>query len=59
MHHLPDVQAVEHQHQLSIRNLEQQMAAGAAQVKKSEAHGFSEKLKHHDLNYNLNVFHDL
>ena len=34
MHHLPDVQAAEHQHQLSIRNMEHQMAAGVFQVKK-------------------------
>ena len=36
MHHLPDVQAAQHQHQLSIKNMEHQMAAGVAQVKKSE-----------------------
>ena len=34
MHHLPDVQAAEHEHQLSVKNMEQQMAAGVAQVKK-------------------------
>ena len=34
MHHLPDVQAAEHQHQLSIKNMEHQMAAGVAQVKR-------------------------
>ena len=36
MHHLPYVQAAEHQHELSIKNMEHQMAAGVAQVKKSE-----------------------
>ena len=36
MHHMPDVQAAEHQHKLSIMNMEHQMAAGVAQVKKSE-----------------------
>ena len=46
MRHLPDVQAVQHQHQLSIRNLEQQMAAGAAQVK---------KVKHMDFLKNWNI----
>ena len=36
MHLLPVVQAAQHQHQLSIKNMEHQMAAGVAQVKKSE-----------------------
>ena len=45
MHHLPDVQAAEYQHQLSIKNMEQQMAAGVAQVK-VKLMDFLKKLKH-------------
>ena len=45
MHLLPDVQAAQHQHQLSIKNMEHQMAAGVAQVK-VKLMDFLKKLKH-------------